>query len=213
MHNSKRSDMKLFVVLFTLCLVPVLSGGARLFSIAVDGAAEPLNLNYVENPLPIALHMLAYMVFCVLGTLQIAPVFRWRHRGLHRQMGRMLIPVGCVAAIAGIWMTLMYPPVPSNGVTVGYVRIAFGAGMILCLVLGTAAVRRRDIPAHQIWMMRSYAIAMGASTQALVAIPWFVVIGQPQGAPWAFAMFVVWVFNLAVAEWFVKRPAHSGRAA
>ena len=204
MQKRTQSDRTLFLVLFTLCLVPVLSGGFRLFSIVFQGSAEPENLNYLANPLPIAFHMIAYMAFCVLGTFQVAPVFRRRHMELHRLLGRSLIPVGMIAAISGIWMTLQYPPLPSNGETVGYVRIVFGIGMIVCLALGAVAIRRRDIPKHQIWMLRSYAIGLGASTQALVAIPWFAFIGQPQGAPWAFAMFAVWVFNLAVAEWFMK---------
>lgn len=204
MQNSTQSDRRLFGVLLTLCLVPVLSGGLRLFSIAFQGAAEPENLNYLENPMPIAFHMIAYMVFCILGTLQIAPVFRRNHIQLHRFFGRILIPVGSIAALTGIWMTLMYPTMPSNGETVGYVRIAFGLGMIGCLTLGAAAIRRRDIAMHKIWMLRSYAIGLGASTQALVAIPWFVFVGEPQGLPWALAMLVVWMFNLAVAEWFMK---------
>ena len=72
--------------------------------------------------------------------------------------------------------------------------------MILCLTLGYLTIRRRDIARHQLWMLRSYAIALGASTQALVAIPWFSFIGEPEGPPWAIAMTLAWLFNLAVAE-------------
>ena len=33
------------------------------------------------------------------------------------------------------------------------------------IVVGFAAVRRRDIPAHRAWMMRAYALGHGAGTQ------------------------------------------------
>ena len=35
-----------------------------------------------------------------------------------------------------------------------------------CLVLGFAAIRRRDIAAHRAWMIRAYAIGLAAGTQA-----------------------------------------------
>lgn len=38
--------------------------------------------------------------------------------------------------------------------------------MAACLVLGFTAIRRRDIAAHRAWMIRAYAIGLGAGTQA-----------------------------------------------
>ena len=37
--------------------------------------------------------------------------------------------------------------------------------MAACLVLGVAAIRRRDIAAHRAWMIRAYAIGLAAGTQ------------------------------------------------
>lgn len=65
MPKTTKPDTKLFIILFTLCLIPVLSGGVRMFSLATNGPADPENLNYITNPIPIIAHMLAYMVFCV----------------------------------------------------------------------------------------------------------------------------------------------------
>ena len=39
--------------------------------------------------------------------------------------------------------------------------------MALAIVLGLAAIRRRDIARHRAWMIRGYAIGLGAGTQAL----------------------------------------------
>ena len=35
------------------------------------------------------------------------------------------------------------------------------------LVLGVTAVRRHDIGAHRAWMMRAYALSLGAGTQVV----------------------------------------------
>ena len=110
MQKTVPSDRKLLSILLFLCLIPVLSGGARFFSMARNGAGDPENLNYLSDPLPIAVHMIAYAVFCVFGAFQIAPVFRARHLKLHRFLGRALLPIGIAAAGSGIWMTLSYPP-------------------------------------------------------------------------------------------------------
>ena len=36
--------------------------------------------------------------------------------------------------------------------------------MAAALVLGFAAIRRRDLPAHRAWMIRAYAVGLAAGT-------------------------------------------------
>ena len=38
--------------------------------------------------------------------------------------------------------------------------------MGVSIILGLAAIRRRDIVTHRAWMTRAYALALGAGTQA-----------------------------------------------
>jgi len=81
----------------------------------------------------------------------------------------------------------------------------FGVGMVASLLLGAWAIFRSNIITHKAWMVRALAISFGASTQAFVAMFWFATIGEPQGVPWAIAMTMAWLLNLAVAEWFIRR--------
>ena len=46
------------------------------------------------------------------------------------------------------------------------IRLVVASAMAVCVVLGFAAIRRRDIAAHRAWMIRAYALALGAGTQA-----------------------------------------------
>jgi hypothetical protein len=77
--------------------------------------------------------------------------------------------------------------------------------MFACIVLGFAAVRRRDIASHRAWMTRGYAIAVGAGTQALILVPLVPFTGTLSGVANSLALLAGWVVNLAVAEWVIRR--------
>jgi hypothetical protein len=83
-------------------------------------------------------------------------------------------------------------------------RLVFGTLMIASLVLGVAAVRRRDVVQHRAWMIRSYAIAVAAGTQVFTES---LATGPlDTGVPGTdLAKGAGWVINLAVAEWAIRR--------
>lgn len=139
----------------------------------------------------------------LLGAFQFSP--RLRRRGWHRRAGRVLVPLGLVVAGSGLWLTLLYDRKDGTGTLLHSVRLLVAAGMAACVVLGFAAVRRRDISAHRAWMTRAYALALGAGTQALT-------VGFGEAA---FGTGVVrtdlmmsagWGLNLAAAEVLIRRP-------
>jgi Predicted membrane protein (DUF2306) len=47
------------------------------------------------------------------------------------------------------------------------------------ILLAVDAIRRRDFVSHGRWMIRGYAIGMGAGTQVLTHLSWFVLVGRP----------------------------------
>ena len=77
--------------------------------------------------------------------------------------------------------------------------------MAVSIILGFLAIRQRRVSAHQAWMRRAYAIGMGAGTQALIQIPYVMIIGQPDSLPHALLMGGAWIINLAIAEWLILR--------
>ncbi|HLQ18716.1 MAG TPA: DUF2306 domain-containing protein, partial [Tabrizicola sp.] len=152
-------------------------------------------------PLPVALHVVGGTVYALLGAFQFSSTpHKW-----HRLAGRIAFPMGLVAALSGIWMTLTYPWANSDGEAVYLARLVFGAGMALSLMLGVASAVKRNIPAHKAWMLRAYAIGMGAGTQVLTHLPWFLLVGQPTEGPRAVLMIGAWVLNLAIAEWIIRK--------
>ena len=76
------------------------------------------------------------------------------------------------------------------------------------LVLGVAAVRAHDMRGHRAWMIRAYAIGMGQGTVALVMFPIYLITGEPPvGLATDLVVVGVWLLNIALAEWVVRRLA------
>ena len=71
-----------------------------------------------------------------------------------------------------------------------------------------AAVRARDVPRHRAWMIRAYAIGMGQGTVALVMFPIYLITGvPPTGLATDIVVVGMWLLNIALAEWVVRRLA------
>ena len=193
--------------LIALSLVPVAAGSARLAQLASGAPATAANERFVSTPLPVVLHVIGASVFCLLGALQFSTSLR--RRAWHRRSGRIVVPAGLVAALSGLWMAVYYDLPESDNQVLEVVRLAVGAGMVTSLLLAVGAVRRRDFVAHREWMMRGYALGIGAGTQVLTNVPWVLAFGTPHPMVRAGLMTAGWAINLAVAEWFIRRARRS----
>lgn len=199
--------------LIALSVVPVAAGAARLTELAGGAEVTAENARFFAMPLPVVLHILGASVYSVLGAFQFASGFRRRKPGWHRAAGRILVPCGLVVALSGLWMTLFYPRPPGDGDLLSGFRLVFGSAMVGSIILGLAAIRRRDVARHRAWMARAYAIGMGAGTQVFTHLPWILILGRPGELTRALLMGAGWVINLAVAEWVIrKRPSRPSRA-
>ncbi len=76
--------------------------------------------------------------------------------------------------------------------------------MVMSIALSFSAILRRDIARHRAWMIRGYAIAQGAGTQALISILWLVILGAPSELGRDLLLIAGWIINLAVAEWIIR---------
>jgi hypothetical protein len=191
--------------LVALSLVPALAGIMRLAQVA-GGVVTAENARFLASPRSITLHIGATTLYSVLGALQFAPSLRRRRHRWHRMMGMLLVPCGLLVATSGLWMTLTYPWAVGDGLAVYLERLVVGTLMLLSLVMGVDALRRRRWVEHGEWMIRAYAIALGAGTQVLTHLPWAILAeGRPHGAPRAVMMGAGWLINLVVAEWVIRR--------
>lgn len=191
--------------LLALAFIPVAAGAFRLTMLIGGTAITPQNARFFAAPIPVMLHIVSVTLFSLVGAFQFSPGLRRRFPGWHRAAGRVLVIAGLVAAISGLWMAMFYAIVPADNLLLHTFRLAFGLAMAGAIVMGLVAVRRRQYSAHQAWMQRAYAIGIGAGTQALIQIPYAIVLGQPAPLPLSLLMGGAWVINLAVAEWLIHR--------
>ena len=204
----------LIAALLLLSAIPLTAGAFRLAELAGGAAITPANARFFAAPWPVVLHILSAAVFALLGPLQFAPRFRRHRPGWHRVAGRLLVVSGLLVGLSGLWMTLFYPPAPGTGELLYAVRLLFGSAMVGSIALGFAAIRRRNVPRHRAWMMRAYAIGLGAGTQALTQGVGAMIFGPPTEVSGALLMAAGWVINLAVAEWAIRRrPVPAARPA
>ena len=207
---SSRRDRWIVAGLLVLTVVPVTAGIVRLVTLPAGVRLAPEDERYFDSPVPLVLHVVAIIPFAVLGALQFLPGLR-RRRRWHRVSGRIVAPSGIFAALTGLWMTLFYPRTPYDSDLLTAIRVVVSSAMLVALALGIRAILRRDFVHHRAWMIRGYALGMGAGTQVITLLPLTVASGTPTALPRALLMGLAWAINVAVAEWVIRRPARRRR--
>jgi hypothetical protein len=195
--------------LILLSLVPVIAGASRLTGLA-GGQVTPENARFFDSPIPVLIHIPAVTLYLVLGAFQFVPSLRRGERGRlswHKIAGRILAPAGLLAAVSGLWMAVFYDLPPHDGPLLLVLRLVFGSAMVVFIVLGFIAVRRRNYVLHSEWMSRAYAIGIAQGTIVVVTVPWILLVGPVDELTRALLIGASWVISLAVAEYFIYRRA------
>ena len=152
------------LALIALSAVPILAGSLRLVELSGGAAILPAK---PASPLPLAVHIVSASLYSVLGAFQFSAGFRRRKPGWHRAAGRLLVMLGLAVALSALWLTAFTPRPDGSGELYHVFRLFFGSAMVLSIVLGFVAIRRRDMVRHRAWMIRAYAIALGAGAQVV----------------------------------------------
>jgi uncharacterized membrane protein len=209
-NGGEGRSWSLVAGLITLIAVPSIASVLRVVEVAGGPQLLPENPRITASPAPLVLHVITAVFFAIVGALQFPARLRRRHKGSHRRVGRVLVGAGLLVAVTGLWMTLFYADAP-GGVGLWTVRLMVGAGMGVSLVLGYAAIRRGDVLSHRAWMIRAYALAVGAGTQTVTEGVSQSVLGVNDVSKFL-GTTAGWILNVVVAEWFIRRRASSGVA-
>ena len=201
---ASRSGWPVAVGLIVLSVIPLTAGALRLIQLAGGPAVRPADPRFDAFPIALVLHIGGSAVFALVGAFQFVPRFRRRHRNWHRRAGRTLIAAGFLVVASALWLTLFYAAQPGTGRVLFVVRLVVGSAMAVCLVQGFIAIHRRDVVSHRAWMVRAYALALGAGTQVFTEGLGSLVFGTGVLAG-DLAKSAAWIVNLAVAEWVIRR--------
>jgi Predicted membrane protein (DUF2306) len=207
MIKLTRADFKVPALLVALSLVPVLGGIARLRSLSAGVATGADDARFFAAAVPVGIHLVAATIYALLGAFQFSAGIRLRWRTWHRRAGVLLLGSAVLTGATGIWMTVAYAiPLSLQGPLLYGVRLLVGAAMLTSIVQGWVSIVRRDLAQHEAWMIRAYALAQGAGTQALIFLPLMLITSGPVlGLTRDVLMSAAWVINLVVAEWIIRR--------
>jgi len=212
MLNLKKSEWLILIGLLVLSFIPIIGGIFRLVELGQGTALEflPENPRIQSAPIPVEFHLISSIPYCILGAFQFLLSIRKNYPKWHRLAGRLLVCAGMVSALSGLWMTHYYSfPDSLQGNLLYFVRIIVGSAMTVCILLGLSSVLKKKIAQHQAWMIRAYALGQGAGTQVLIAIPWLLTVGEPNGFTRDILMTAAWVINIVVAEWIINKRSYT----
>jgi hypothetical protein len=99
---------------------------------------------------------------------------------------------------------LFHPDLHDSGPLLAVFRLTFASALAVSIVVAFTAIRRRDITRHQQWMIRAYALSLGAATQIFTLGFGRPIFGDDE-TPTALLTGSAWVINLAIAEWVIRR--------
>lgn len=209
-NGFSQQDYIVIIGLLLLSGVPILAGMVRVYQLA-QGVVTDETVRFHVNPIPVVFHIFSATIFSCLGAFQFAPGFRRQYLNLHRRNGKILVVAAFVVAITSLWMTLFYPFASLDGDTIYFVRILVGIAMLMYVFFGINAIHQKKYEEHGHWMIRAYALAMGAGTQVFTHIPWIFLPEIKNEFTRAVFMILGWAINITVAECIIQKQKHSKR--
>ncbi len=190
--------------LMALILLPAVFGTLRLIGLSGGPQLMPEDARFTASPVPVVVHIISAIGYAGLGAFQFSAKLRRRRPGWHRAAGRVLVGLGLAVALSALWMTQFYPRPPGTGELAYAFRLAFASGLIASLIFGVKSVRRGNVVRHRAWMIRAYALALGAGTQVFTQGFGSALFGTSELVH-DLSLGAGWVVNLVVAEFVIRR--------
>jgi len=116
-----------------------------------------------------------------------------------------------MVALSGLWMTHFYPWPEFDGQILYFIRLVVGFGMLFSIAKAMLAIRERNFKKHGAYMIRAYALAMGAGTQVFSHVPWFLLPDFHGETLRAICMGAGWLINIVIAEWIIRNQSKTQR--
>lgn len=177
------------------CLI----GLYALASALVPSARGDFVLNMIDTNATGALaHFLGGAVVIIVGALQFHAGLRKNRPALHRCLGRVYVIGVLIGGLAGLYLAFY----SSGGLVAHW---GFGS-LAVCWLTATGLayqkIRAGQFRLHQDWMIRSYALTLGALTLRLY-LPMAQLAGITFDDAYPAIAWLSWVPNLIIAEWWL----------
>jgi uncharacterized membrane protein len=150
------------------------------------------------------MHVLGGATFGILGPIQFGRVLLRRYGLLHRVLGRVFVAAGAMISLSSLSLLWHFPDTYS--VAVNSARLLFGIALGAALAMAMRAIYQRDFTRHRNWMIRAYAIGMGATSVTMIFLPIYAITGEPPTGLFSDIVFLgSWTACVVFAEGLVRR--------
>lgn len=195
--------MTLAMLLFLATFIPIISAPIRMFQVLTD-QLPPDAIKFTAVPWTLFLHSLGGMLFGILGPIQFSRAIKNRFGKFHRITGRIFVVAGMMLGFSALHLLTAFPNDTTWVLVIA--RAIAGLGLVFTLTLALLAIINRDFSQHRNWMIRAYAIGMGAAAIAFIQLPIFLMRGKALDGYFADSLFVLsWIINLTIAELVIRR--------
>jgi hypothetical protein len=107
-------------------------------------------------------------------------------------------------SLSSLGLLWHFPNTYSVAVSSG--RLLFGIALGVALAIAIQAIRKRNFTRRRNWMVRAYAIGIGATAVTMVFFPIYVITGEPPRGLAADIVFLgSWTACIVFAEALVRR--------
>ncbi|RDL42898.1 hypothetical protein DN730_17025 [Marinomonas piezotolerans] len=156
-------------------------------------------------------HISSSFIFMWLMLLQC--VFMTAHKKIiiHKIIGFFSIASGYVITITALILTDNVTTNPFDSVLLEYIRFGISLLMIFFLTRAVVSICYRRYGTHWQSMLRCYALAMGAGTQIITHIPWFIMPSLLNETTRTISMLSAWAINLVIAELVIRNLSKQSR--
>lgn len=183
--------------------LPILLALVQVVQIPTGGLPED-SQRLTTTPILHFLHVAAGATFGILGPIQFGLGLAHSYGFLHRLFGRLFVASGAAISLTSLALLVTFPEAYSAAISSA--RLIFGIALGAALIIAVKAIRKGNIARHRNWMIRAYAIGMGATAVSMIFFPVYLVTGEaPTGAVADVAFCGAWLGCILFAEYLVRR--------
>jgi uncharacterized membrane protein len=146
-------------------------------------------------------HVFTSMLVLLAGLTQFSRVLQSNYPRLHRSIGYVyVIDVLMVTGPAGLLMSFY----ANGGISSRIAFVSLSLGWMYFTAMAVYKAIHKDFRAHQIFMIRSYALTLSAITLRC----WKVILAHYTDIPpmdrYRIIAWLGWLLNILVAEWIIR---------
>jgi uncharacterized membrane protein len=117
---------------------------------------------FAHYPVLTLIHILAGLLFMMVGPLQFSRTLRGRYPKFHRVNGRIFLVCAAIVGISALVMSLGMPAI--GGVNQAAATTLFATFFLFALGRAFRHIRRREMALHREWMIRAFGTGLGVAT-------------------------------------------------